>query len=470
MTEPLRLILNDRELESKLPPGTTTLDFIRGNQRLVGTKIGCREGDCGACTVLVGDFEDGELRYRTMTSCLMPLGNAHGKHLVTVEGLNMSKLSPVQQAIVDEGGTQCGFCTPGFVVSLTGFCLSQAPTTETEAIAAMDGNICRCTGYKSLGRAASHVCQQLQVANAKQRLAPLVEAGFLPPYFRDMETRLRQLQTKLREKQPAPTPALPLGGGTDLLVQKPESIAESSVRLLYDQTHLRGIRMVDGLCHIGGATPTEDLRQSQLLLKMFPQWRHYMDLISSTPIRHMATVGGNFVNASPIGDLSICFLALDAQLVLTGPSGSRNLPLSDLFLDYKVLAKADDEIIASLSFKPPSSAFHFEKVCKRTYLDIASVNSAACLNFEEGHVTHARFSAGGVAPIPKYLSQMSAFLIGKRLDQETLLKALEVMAQEISPISDVRGTADYKRLLLRQQMKSHFLQLAPTIFSLEALV
>ncbi|RYZ16760.1 MAG: 2Fe-2S iron-sulfur cluster binding domain-containing protein, partial [Chitinophagaceae bacterium] len=145
----IRFLLNDIEVATDRAAGGTLLDFVRYHKRLTGTKIGCREGDCGACTVLVGDFEEGVLRYRSVTSCLMPLGNAAGKHIVSIEGLNMKGLSPVQQAMVETNGTQCGFCTLGFVLSFTGFVMSPKARHYDEAIAAIDGNICRCTGYKS---------------------------------------------------------------------------------------------------------------------------------------------------------------------------------------------------------------------------------------------------------------------------------------------------------------------------------
>ena len=151
----IKFILNEKEIHSELPAGTLLLDFIRYHKNLMGTKIGCREGDCGACTVLIGEIKNNELEYRSMTSCLIALGNINNKHVVTIEGINMDNLNPMQQAMSDEGGTQCGFCTPGFVVSLAGFCLSKNEPTYANAIAAIDGNICRCTGYKSIERAAT---------------------------------------------------------------------------------------------------------------------------------------------------------------------------------------------------------------------------------------------------------------------------------------------------------------------------
>ena len=162
----IRFILNEKEIATDLPSGMVLLDFIRYHQHLPGTKIGCREGDCGACTVLVGEIVDGHMQYESMTSCLMPIGNANGKHIVTIEGINFAdELNPIQQAMADEGATQCGFCTPGFVMSLAGFCLSDKEATTQNAVAAVDGNICRCTGYKSIERAAGKVAELIKEKN-----------------------------------------------------------------------------------------------------------------------------------------------------------------------------------------------------------------------------------------------------------------------------------------------------------------
>jgi xanthine dehydrogenase small subunit len=149
----IRFILNEIEVKTDLPPGTLLLDYIRYHRHLTGTKIGCREGDCGACTILVGEMKNEKLEYTSATSCLMALANASGKHIVTIEGLNLHGLNPIQQAISDEAATQCGFCTPGFVVSLAGFCLNEEGHDEENAIASINGNICRCTGYKSIEKA-----------------------------------------------------------------------------------------------------------------------------------------------------------------------------------------------------------------------------------------------------------------------------------------------------------------------------
>jgi len=469
----MHFILNNDEVSTTQPAGMVLLDFIRNHQRLVGTKIGCREGDCGACTVLVGDIRDGRLRYRSMTSCLMPLGNAAGKHIVTVEGLNRKRLTPYQQAIVDQGGSQCGFCTPGFVVSLAGFCLSEEQPSCENAIAAMDGNICRCTGYKSLERAASQLVKALSARDAQDPVGWLVANGFLPDYFTTINERLASLQDIIRRAATPPVQTRHfLGGGTDLYVQKPEETAALKVNLLFDRPDLRGIREVNGCCYIGGTTTVEDLRRSAVMNTHFPNMKQFMKLVSSTPIRNMATVAGNLVNASPIGDLTVFLLALDSRIVLNDQGRQRKLPLKEFYRGYKELDKSPTEILEAVFFDLPGQGvyFNFEKVCKRTHLDIASVNSAMQLEMADGVISRAGLSAGGVAPIPFFLDQTVSFLIGQKVNATTIREAADTAQREIAPISDIRGSAAYKRLLLRQLILAHFLAFFPSALQLEALL
>lgn len=464
----IRFLLNDRLVQADRPAGTVVLDYVRYNKGLTGTKIGCREGDCGACTVLVGELKDGRLQYQSMTSCLMPLANASGKHIVTVEGINLSDkqedLSPAQACVVEEGGTQCGFCTPGFVMSMTGFCLSEKQPSYENAIAAMDGNICRCTGYKSLERAASGLTDQLQERPKENRLNWLVEKKFLPAYFESIPDRLRTLQEEVSLQTLAQESGKVLmGGGTDLFVQRPEAMAQSAVQPLFGKPELKGIWRDNGSVYIGGGTTVEEMRHFDLICSLFPNVLRHTKLVSSTPIRNMATVAGNFVNASPIGDLTIFFLALDATLALDLNGQKREVKLREFYKGYKTLDRQPGETVMAVHFEVPSSdaRFSFEKVSKRTHLDIASVNSAALVHVSDGIITKAHLSAGGVGPIPKYLSKTSAFLAGKDLSEQILAEAAELIQEEISPISDARGTESYKRLLLKQLFYAHFITLYP---------
>ncbi len=463
----LAFILNNETVQTDVPPGTTLLDFIRYHKHLTGTKIGCREGDCGACTVLVGRLNGMSLEYRSMTSCLMPLANARGKHIVTVEGINKPEgLTAVQEALVEENGSQCGFCTVGFVLSLTGYCLEVKEPSEAAAISAIDGNICRCTGYKSIERAAARLTNMLEARGSMPALEFAIEKGCVPAYFASIPQRLADFQSSpLQAEKPASIAQI-LGGGTDLYVQQAEHLVNVAANPLFDNTALQGIREADGYLEIGAAATVSDLMESPLMQGIFPDLYKHLKLVSSTPIRNMATLAGNLVNASPIGDLTIWLLALDASVVLRN-SKAREIPLRKFYLGYKTLDKSAGEVLEKIRFKMPTGSFlfNFEKVCKRTYLDIASVNTAISLNLKNGRIAEAHLSAGGVGPIPLYMTKTSEFLNGKTWPEDPsatevlLAQANEILQSEISPISDVRGSAEYKRLLLKQLLRAHFTEI-----------
>ena len=460
-----RFILNEKTVSTDLPPGTVLLDFIRYHQHLTGTKIGCREGDCGACTVLVGEIKEGELQYQSMTCCLMPIGNAQGKHIVSIEGINLlpGNLNPVQQAMADEGATQCGFCTPGFVVSLAGFCLSDKEATNENAITAVDGNICRCTGYKSIERAAGKVADLMKERNGEEATTFAAKQKILPEYFTSIKTRLQTLLNG--ELVTHDSPFTIVGGGTDLYVQKHDELTNAAIRFLFDHPGLNGIIQQGNKCIIGPSATVTDLEASPVIKKAFPSFPRYAKLISSTPIRNMATIGGNFINASPIGDFTIFFLALNAQLVLSDGKTSRELPLRKLYKGYKTLDKEPEEYIEQIWFQLPGkkTLFNFEKVSKRTNLDIATVNSAISITMNKDVIETTGMSAGGVGPVPMYLQKTSAHLQGKEITEELIHEVIEIAQAEISPISDARGTANYKRFLLGQLIKAHFITLFPHI-------
>jgi xanthine dehydrogenase small subunit len=407
-----------------------------------------------------------------MTSCIAPLGNAAGKHVVTIEGLNVDDLSPVQQAMLDAGATQCGFCTVGFVVSLTGYCMTEPAPTVEGAISAVDGNICRCTGYKSIERAIANMVGGLKTAPIEHRLKWLSGNGYLPEYFETINDRLSTVTKTISDNGQLNSNVL-VGGGTDLYVQRPEELEETSVDLLYDRPALKGIVLAHGVCTIGASTNVTDLLESKVMNQQFPDLYGYLKLVSSTPIRNMGTIAGNLVNASPIGDLTIFFLGLNATVLLKKENGSsRSIALREFYKGYKTLDKHEEEYIEHIQFEKVDdlTVFNFEKVSKRTYLDIASVNSAMQIKLDGDQITTIHLSAGGVGPVPTYLKATCEFLLGKTLTIDHVTKALEVMQNEVAPISDARGTAGYKKLLLRQLVYAHFIKLFPEQFEMEMLV
>lgn len=470
----IHFILNNKIIKTAENPGTPLLDFIRYNQHLKGTKIGCREGDCGACTALVGTLsDDGTIKYQSITSCISPLGNAHGKHIVTVEGTNLiNTLNEVQLAMKENYATQCGFCTPGFVVSLAGFALSSEKKSYENSIDTISGNICRCTGYNSIKKATGQVCKKLQKSQNNISLEWLVKNNFIPSYFKEIPKKLEDLRIdKLKQSG-----INFISGGTDLYVQKVDSFLNENVNLIFDKYELNGISVTGGVYSIGAGSTVSDIWKNEQLNNAFPNLKTHLKLVSSEQIRNMASIGGNLINASPIGDMTIFFLALNSSVIIMDSIPTvvgevikeRRLPLKSLFKSYKKLNMQDKQLIKNVEFFLPVGdfKFNFEKVCKRKYLDIASVNSAIGIYMRHSKIEEIHLSMGGVAEIPKYLNKTCSFLKRKQLNIDIVLKASEIIQSEISPISDVRGSVNYKRLLARQLFFAHFVKLFPNQFKL----
>ncbi len=497
MVTETRFLLNDRAVTATAPAGELVLDWLRQRARQTGTKEGCKEGDCGACVVLIGELDGDAVSYKPVTSCLMPVGELAGKHLVTVEGLNLAHsplrsatslgdeftsgaqrrgLNPVQQAIVDEGASQCGFCTPGIVVSMTGMLMVQGARLYREAVkTALSGHLCRCTGYRSLKAAGESVCRSV---GERTGVAALVEDGVLPGYFGDVATRLRALREELADatvvldRSPEP-PDFVIAGGTDLYVQKGEDLPDARLDVLDHYPQMKGIERRNGHLRLGALTTFEEFAEHPEAQRIVPEIEDYMFLIASLQIRNRATLGGNVINASPIGDMTVLLLALDAQLVLEElvleepvleePRATRTVPLREFYKGYKVLDKTAGEVLTEILIpRPePGTRVGWEKVSKRKCLDIASVNSAIRIRLDGDTVADVRLGVGGVAPIPLELKRTRETLLGRPLDAETVGDALATAQGEISPISDVRGSADYKRLLTHQLLVAHFTRLFP---------
>jgi xanthine dehydrogenase small subunit len=292
----------------------------------------------------------------------------------------------------------------------------------------------------------------------------------VPDYFLDIEERIKAIQA------PFAIPAnagIPIGGGTDLYVQKHDELHAYDLDYLFDKSELNGISFNGNICVLKSSATVTDLMANERLLQTIPNWYRYLKLLSSTPIRNIATIAGNIANGSPIGDFTIILLAMKAQLTLTGKAGeSRKLMLKDFYTGYKTFDKKAGEIITEIAFELPANGtrFNFEKVCKRQYLDIASVNSAITVAANGTIITEAHVSMGGVGPIPKYLAKTSAFLANKPITAFIIKEAEQILQAELSPISDARGTEAYKRLLGRQLFFGHFIELFPETIKMEDLI
>jgi xanthine dehydrogenase small subunit len=505
MKKSIRFMANDSIVESEAWALDPALDYIRRDLGLTGTKEGCREGDCGACAVILGERIGASFSYRAVPSCLLVMGELEGRHLVTIEGLARSGsparggtfpyLTPVMRAISEANGSQCGFCSPGFVISLSAYLLNGSPLTVEGAFSAVEGNLCRCTGYGAIKRAAGRLVEEFSglPSESYARLDELVSAGVLPAScavfarggLSRIEAGTARLAAAAATKAAPKTPAealpqgrsLALGGGSDYLVRNPEP-DESSIgtaRLLDREPELKRIRREGGALAIGAAVSWREFFSSPEVLELVPGLGAFEGILASPLVRERATLGGNIANASPVGDLTSILIALGAFVRIEGPAGSRELsgrlqmarelPLERLFLGYKKLDLSDGEIISTILIPAtkPVGRFNFEKASKREHLDIAAVNSAALIELEDGdkRIARARLSAGGVAPVPLLLAKASAYLQGRSIDAETALGAARIAASEISPIGDVRGSADYRRRVLERLVLAHFIELFP---------
>ena len=456
-------LLNRSEYIGNTNDGQVLLDFLRTEQQLTGTKQACREGDCGACLVLSGQCINGVMHYQAVNSCLLPLGLIQGRHIVSIEGLNGEILNPVQQALVDQGAIQCGFCTPGIVVAITAFLMNAAESSVALAVDALGGNLCRCTGYAGIKRVLHQLCQQFDLSHSQPqaRISDLIRWGILPDYFADIAMRLAALPESIHLLKQQ---AVNVAGGTDLFVQQAEQLIDQPLAFI-DQAE--SISINQWQCTLSASTRIETIRQSDKLQALFPQIADDFKLICSSSIRQQATLGGNLVNASPIGDLSVFFLALDAQLTISSWKDERRVSLRHFFLDYKQVDLHQGELISAIDFQYAETPIRlsFEKVSKRKHLDIASVNSAMSMSVQDDRFQHIHIAVGGVAAIPLYLQQSCAFLQNKKISNSLLKHALALAQKEISPLSDSRGSEEYKRLLVQQLLIAHWLKLLPEYVS-----
>lgn len=464
MTE---FLLNGSEYSTAFPEGAVTLDMIRREAGLKGTKEGCREGDCGACTVLLGIPYGAGIRYQAVCSCILPVGELRGRHLVTIEGLSSrDSFSLVQKAFVDQGASQCGFCTPGMILSLTGYLLSTTRPDAEGAVGSLGGNICRCTGYIAVRKAVETVVAAAGRSEAEspfdiQHLEHLVSRDVLPPYFLDAAGRLRQFDQDTGRSGDSDEGVINVAGGTDLFPTAAEELRDKDLSFILRKPELTDIALEgDGTVRFGAAVTVTDIQRAGIFSGIGNLHESLMQ-ISSMQIRNRATAGGNIVNASPIGDLAIILLALDSELRISGPDGARDVPLRDFYSGYKIIDLGEDELIESIAFTRPgeSESVNFEKVAMRRHLDIASVNSAARFEVKEGVIEKAVISAGGVAAVPMILQRTCSDISGLEISAETVLRACENAGEEVTPIDDVRGSAEYKRTLLMNLIKAHFLKL-----------
>ena len=429
--------------ESSVSPTMTALDFLRENAGLTGTKEGCAEGDCGACTIVM--VRNGSERLEAVNSCLLAMGQLDGARVVTVEGLSDrgGELESVQQAIVAQDGTQCGFCTPGFVMALHALRHSGETVTDEVIHDALAGNLCRCTGYRSIVDAARVACANPSTDDSGSSSISLFASDayeaegqiyYAPKTIDELIVR--------RTEYPN---ALLLSGGTDLGLLFSKERKKFPVTICTQNVdELRRIEEDDRSITIGAAvTYTEALPHIEAA---YPSFGVLIHRIGSRQIRNVGTIGGNIGNASPIGDTPPCLIALDTFLKLRGPGGAREISLENFFLDYRKTDLASDEVIESVRVPKlgEGQIFRAYKISKRYDQDISAVVGAFRLTLEDGVVSDARIAFGGMAAIPKRAVNCEAALISQPWSEDAAQQAAAAIGEDFSPIGDHRASADYR--------------------------
>lgn len=456
------LTINGETLRLKdAPPTMTLLEYLRRSGR-VGTKEGCGDGDCGACTVaIIGAGADGKPHYQAVNSCLIPLGAVAGREVITVEGISNGQLHPVQAAIIETGGSQCGYCTPGFIMSM--FAAYYDDKVDDLSV---EGNLCRCTGYLPIRRAAQSLAKMRAVDSFSEKLTQAnLKFSSLQYHAGEQQfyrpTRLREVLDLLHQY---PEAAL-VGGATDLGLEFSYHTRAFPVLISLEAVaELKTLVQTPEAIEIGAAVPLSHIEEN--VRGVFPSLDEMLHWFAARQVRNRATLGGNIGTASPIGDLPPVLLSLDAELRIASMGGERTVPLSDFFKGYRQTDLQAGEVIVSIKI-PKALAVgagrrlqQSYKVGKRGTDDISIVAAAFAIDLDEhDKILRARLAYGGVAAIPARAVAVEQLLEKQLWNVATMRRAKAALKNAFTPLDDLRGSAEYRKLLVANLFEKFFIEM-----------
>tara|TARA_Y100000590_G_scaffold211059_1_gene239144 strand:- start:439 stop:1878 length:1440 start_codon:yes stop_codon:yes gene_type:complete len=446
-------VYQNRIFKIKNPSSNETLlNYIRTKLKKTGTKEGCAEGGCGACTVVLGELKNNEINYKTINSCITFVATLQGKQLILVEDLisKNGSLHPVQKAMVNYHGSQCGFCTPGFVMSLFALFKNKSKFKNDEIKDSIAGNLCRCTGYQPIIKAAKSLKNKNKIdhfnKNKKKiiNLLKKINKSSIVIYDKDKKYFAPKYVQELKKILKKNTDANFLSGGTDLsLTVTKEKKDINSIIYMNSIDELNYIRSNNKYIEVGASTPLIELES--YIKKYYPDFTKILKRYGSPQIRNVATVAGNIATASPIGDCLPLLLSLNSQVVLQGVKKNKILFLDDFFISYRKTKLKKGQFIHSIRipiFK--ENTFKAYKVSKRFDDDISSVCAAFNLEISKNKVQKVRIAYGGMAAIPKRAIYCEKILSNSLVTEDIINEAKKALEKDFNPISDMRASRSYR--------------------------
>jgi len=470
--EVIKFVLDDKLTEidfckANLKPTTTLLNYLRTLPNHKGVKEGCAEGDCGACSVVISSFDvNGKLKYTVVDSCLLFLPMVHGKNVITIENLvDQNNLHPVQEVLLDENGTQCGYCTPGIVMSLFGVYKNNKNISENEIKNSLVGNLCRCTGYDSIFKSALKISKLVNFDKFTKNENKIIE---ILKYINVKDvitiTDTEQIYLKAFSKKQIlnllneyPNATI-VNGATDIALKQTKK--NETLKLILDISDVKELKIIKknkNNIELGAGCTLEEIRK--FTKKELPYFADILNLFASLQIRNVATIGGNICTASPIGDLLPLLFVTNAEVLIEDNKSSKHVEVSSFITNYRKTILKNNQIVTKVLIPLYNNEHIIKsfKISKRTDLDISILNGAINLKLNKNRVESISIAFGGVSAVTKFAKKTENYLIGKEWNVSTIEKAQEILYNEFEPLSDVRSGIEYRKLLAKNLLLKFYL-------------